>query len=109
MEKEENLNPNQRGKDMSKLLSNTLGNILSIMGVVLTETQLDTIEHITAIVCMVVGLLITITSSILIPLYRWYKKSKEDGKITEEEIQEGVKIIVDGSKEVKDKVDRKDK
>ena len=89
---------------MNRTLGSILGNILSAMGVALSESQLDQIEHITAIVCMVVGLLITIVSSVGIPLYKWWKKAKEDGKITSEEIKEAEEIIKTGSESVKDKI-----
>ena len=93
---------------MKKLISSAFGNVLSITGVVLTQEQLESVESITAIICMVVGLLITIVSSIIIPLIKWWKKSKADGKITDEEIQEGIEIIENGVKELKDKKEDKE-
>ncbi len=79
------------------------------MGVALSESQLDQLEHITAIVCMVVGLLITITSSVLIPLYKWWKKAKKDGKIDDEEIKEAEQIVKNGSESIKDNLKDFDK
>lgn len=94
---------------MKKSLLSGLGNIISILGVTLTPQDLENVEHITAIICMVVGLLITITCSIVIPFIKWWKKAKQDGKITEEEIEEGANIIKDGLKDVKDSLDDKNK
>lgn len=94
---------------MNRTLANILGNILSAMGVALSESQLDQLEHITAIVCMVVGLLITITSSVLIPLYKWWKKAKKDGKIDDEEIKEAEQIVKNGSESIKDNLKDFDK
>ena len=88
---------------MKKSLFSMLGNVLSVIGVALTPQQLENVEHITAIICMIVGLLITIICSIIIPLIKWWKKAKADGKITEDEIQEGVQIIQDGLNNLKDK------
>ena len=88
---------------MKKSLFSLLGNALSIMGVALTPQELENAEHITAIICMIVGLLITIVCSIVIPLIKWWKKAKADGKITEDEIKEGVEIIENGINELKDK------
>ena len=34
-------------------------------------------------------------------LYNWYKKAKADGKITKDEVKEGVGIITEGFKELK--------
>ena len=70
---------------MRKMLSAIVGNILSICGVALTEPQLQNLEHIMSIICMVLGLLITIVSVVIIPLIKWWKEAKKDGKIDEEE------------------------
>ena len=88
---------------MKKSLFSLLGNALSVVGVALTPQELENAEHITAIICMIVGLLITIICSIVIPLIKWWKKAKADGKITEDEIKEGVEIIENGINELKDK------
>ena len=88
---------------MKKSLFSMLGNALSILGVALTPQELENAEHITAIICMIVGLLITIVCSIVIPFIKWWKKAKADGKITEDEIKEGVEIIENGINELKDK------
>ena len=88
---------------MKKSLFSLLGNALSVVGVALTPQELENAEHITAIICMVVGLLITIVCSIVIPFIKWWKKAKADGKITEDEIKEGVEIIENGINELKDK------
>ena len=93
---------------MKKLVSSAFGNVLSILGVALTQEQLESVESITAIICMVLGLLITITSSIIIPLVKWWKKAKADDKITDEEIQEGIEIIQNGINELKDKKEDKE-
>ena len=93
---------------MKKLVSSAFGNVLSVLGVVLTQEQLESVESITAIICMVIGLLITIISSIIIPLVKWWKKAKADGKITNEEIQEGIEIIQNGVNELKDKKEDKE-
>lgn len=90
---------------MKKSLFSFLGNAVSILGVALTPQDLENIEHITAIICMVVGLAITITGSIIIPLYKWWKNAKKDGKITKEEINEGKNILQEGINDVKEVVD----
>lgn len=96
---------------MKKSILSAFGNMLSILGVALTPQELESVEHITAIICMIIGLLITIISSIVIPLIKWWKNAKADGKITEDEIQEGVDIIQNGIDELKDKSkeDKEDK
>ena len=93
---------------MKKSLFSMLGNALSILGVALTPQELESVEHITAIICMIVGLLITIVCSIIIPLIKWWKNAKADGKITDEEIQEGIEIIQNGINDLKDKKEDKE-
>ena len=85
------------------LIGSLVGNALSCVGVALTDTQLQTAESIVSIVCAVTGVLMTITFSIILPLIRWYNKAKKDGKITSEEVQEGLEILDDGIKDLKDK------
>ena len=60
----------------------------------------------------IVGLVLSVIISILIivdKIHTWWKKAKADGKITEDEIEEGVKIIEDGAKEIKDHIDKDNK
>ncbi len=93
---------------MKKSLMSILGNALSVVGVALTPQELESVEHITAIICMVIGLLITIASSIVIPLIKWWKKAKADGKITKDELNEGADIIENGINDLKDKIEDKE-
>ena len=60
----------------------------------------------------IIELVVSIVVSIVILAYRlwkWWKEAKKDGKITKEEIEEGVDIIVDGVDEIKDKTKKEDK
>ena len=41
--------------------------------------------------------------TIILGLRAWWKDAKKDGKITSDEIQEGVKIVQDGLETLKDK------
>lgn len=93
---------------MKKSLMSILGNALSVVGVTLTPQELESVEHITAIICMVIGLLITIVSSIIIPLIKWWKNAKADGKITNDELNEGANIIANGVSNLKDKIEDKE-
>ena len=71
---------------------------------VLTATQTkEVFEIISLILSIIISVLI-----ILSKIISWYKKAKEDGKITKEEINEGVGIIVDGANEIKDKIKNKE-
>lgn len=85
-----------------EIIGSMFGNAFSILGVTLTQEELASAEHITAIICMIVGLLITIICSIVIPLIKWWKNAKADGKISKDEIDEAIQIIEDGTKQIND-------
>ena len=87
----------------TKLVGGIVGTAISTMGMVISTEQL---EQIVSIVCSVIGVLIVIVTSLIVPLVKWYKKSKQDGVITKEEIQEGKEIITTGAKEVKDAIEK---
>ena len=72
------------------------GTTLSAVG---TSLQTSEVLQIISLVLTIIGSLITIAMAIT----NWWKKAKADGKITSEEIQEGVQIIQDGIKTLKDK------
>lgn len=94
---------------MKKFLASAFGNVLSCLGVVLTEADLENLEHVVAIICLVVGLLITITTSVIIPFIKWWKKAKEDGKIDNEEAKEGKNIFLRLVQILKNFFNKKDK
>lgn len=71
---------------------------------VLTATQTKEVFEIISLILSIIISVLIIFSKII----SWYKKAKEDGKITKEEINEGVGIIVDGVNEVKDKIKNKE-
>ena len=39
-------------------------------------------------------------------IYSWWKKASADGKVTPEEIKEGVDIVKGGTEEIKDHIDK---
>lgn len=80
------------------------GVILSGVGAGLSLEQL---QQIISIICTCIGAIIVLITSVIIPLVKWYKKSKEDGKITKEELEEGKEIISNGVKTIKDSLDKK--
>ena len=61
-------------------------------------------------VLRMVGLALSVTISILIiidKMISWWKKAKADGKITEDEIKEGIEIVKEGSEDIKDHIEKK--
>ena len=64
---------------------------------VLTATQIETVLRIANLVLAVLISVLILVSRII----DWYKKAKADGKITADEVKEGVEIIKDGAEEIK--------
>lgn len=86
----------------TELIVGSVGTTLSAVG---TASQTNDVLQTISLVITILGGIITF---IIVPLVNWYIKAKEDGKITKDEIKEGVDIIVDGVDKLQDK-DRKDK
>lgn len=82
------------------------GGVGTGLGVIGTATQTNEILQTISLIVTIVGAII---SMIIVPLISWWQKAKKDGKITEEEIQEGIGIISDGLDSLKDKKDKEDK
>ena len=56
----------------------------------------------------IASFVLSILISILILVSRiitWWKEAKKDGKITKDEIKEGVNIVTEGVKDIKDQID----
>lgn len=71
-----------------------------------TGTALQT-EEVLRIVSLIITILGAIISMIVLPLLTWYKNAKKDGKITQEEIKDGLDTLQDGIEGVKDALDDK--
>lgn len=70
---------------------------------VLTATQLETVLKIANLILAIIISLIVLISR----LVDWWKRAKADGKITKDEVKEGVEIITDGVKEIQDHLNDK--
>lgn len=82
-----------------ELIGGTIGTALSAVG---TATQLNEVLQTISLILTILGALFTF---VIMPLWAWYRKAKADGKITKEELKEGIEIVKDGSQSVKDKVE----
>ena len=85
-----------------ELIGGSIGTALSAVG---TGLQTNDILQTISLIITIVGGLITF---IIVPLVTWYKNAKKDGKIDAEELEEGVKIVIDGSEKIKGQVEDKD-
>ena len=88
-----------------EILEGSVGTILSAVG---TAVQVDEVLKYISLGITILG---GIISMIIIPLWNWYKEAKRDGKITKDELEQGVKIAsdgVNGVKQITGKEDTKD-
>lgn len=84
-----------------ELITGTVGTALSAIGT-LMQTN-DVLETISLCITILGGII----TFVIVPLYNWYKKSKSDGKITADEIKDGLDELADGLDKVKDDIDGK--
>lgn len=84
--------------DLKYLCAGTFGTIFSTVGSIL---QTNEILQLIATILTIVG---SIISFIVVPLVNWYNTSKKDGKITADEVKEGVEIIATGIGQVKEEI-----
>ena len=85
----------------NEIIVGSTGTALSVIG---TATQTNEILQTISLIITITGALITYIG---IPLFAWYKKSKADGKITKEEIKEGIDIAKNGAEKIKKEEDKK--
>ena len=86
-----------------ELIGGAVGTALSATGTALqTNELLQTIS-------LIITILGAIISMIVLPLLTWYKNAKKDGKITKDEIKEGIDTLQEGIEGVKDSLDDKKK
>ncbi len=69
-----------------------IGSGITLTTAVMTSMNID---NVLSIVLTVLGCISGVLS-IMLTLYKWIKKVKEDGQLTEEEIDEGINIIQSG-------------
>ena len=89
------------------LVGGTVGTMISALAI--NVDNLRSIESIVAIVCTSLGLLITIITSLIIPLCKWYARSKKDGKISADEVVDGVETLKDGLQNLKNNLEEEHK
>lgn len=83
-----------------ELAASLSGNVLTAAGAVMSPSEM---LQIISLVLTIIGTCITF---IIIPLVNWYRSAKSDGKITVEEIKEGVEILKDGIEDTKSEIDK---
>lgn len=93
-------------------MNNNHGWIGTGISAILTIMQTNEVFQIISLVLTIITTLLTF----IFTIYKWIKLSKEDGKIDEDEIKQGIEIVEDFkesldkiSEEFNDKEDKKDK
>lgn len=84
---------------MKKSVFEVFGNGLMY---ILTAVQTQEIFEIISLVLSIIISILIIVSKIA----SWFKKANEDGKITKDELKEGVDILNEGIKDIKDKTEK---
>lgn len=85
--------------NVKSFIGGVSGSAVSFLGL-----SLEDADHIVGIICGVVGLIITIVSTIILPLLRRIKKAKADGKITLDEVADIIENTTEDIKKVNDNI-----
>lgn len=87
--------------ESEKLLGALIGNVVSTAG------WLQDMENIVSIICCIAGLIITLITCVIVPVWKKIAEAKKDGVITPDELDEIADTLQDGidsiNKEKKDK------
>ena len=78
-----------------KLCGAIIGNAVTAAG------WLQDMENIVSIVCCIAGLLITVVTCVIVPLWKKIQSAKEDGKLTPDELQDIADTLKDGIDQIK--------
>ena len=84
-----------------KFLGALIGNVVSTAG------WLQDMENIVSIVCCIAGLIITLITCVIVPVWKKIAEAKKDGVITPDELGEIADTLQDGIDSInKEKKDR---
>ena len=78
-----------------KLFGALIGNVVATVG------WLQDMENIVSIVCCIVGLVITVITCVIIPVWKKILDAKKDGKITPDELGEIADTLQEGTDKIK--------
>ena len=78
-----------------KLFGALIGNVVATVG------WLQDMENIISIVCCIVGLVITIITYVIVPVWKKIAEAKKDGKITPDELEEIADTLQEGIDKIK--------
>ena len=80
------------------------GGVGAALGVVGTATQVNETLQTISLIITILGALV---SFVVVPLLNWFKDAKKDGKITTDEISEGVETLQEGISKTQETIEKK--
>lgn len=78
--------------DKDALVGGITGTAVSIAGCM----DMQTTYYWVNLILGIIGAVITLVTAVIIPLWKWWKKSKEDNNISAEELDELQRLIKEG-------------
>lgn len=81
--------------ETEKLLGALIGNAVSTAG------WLQDMENIVSIVCCIAGLIITLITCVIVPVWKKIADAKKDGVLTPDELDEIADTLQDGLDQIK--------
>ena len=81
--------------ETEKLLGALIGNAVSTAG------WLQDMENIVSIVCCIAGLIITLITCVIVPVWKKIAEAKKDGVLTPDELDEIANTLQDGLDQIK--------
>lgn len=85
----------------NELIAGGVGTALSAVG---TATQVNETLQTISLIITILGALV---SFVVVPLLNWFKEAKKDGKITTDELSEGVETLQEGISKTQETIEKK--
>lgn len=82
---------------------NWINEALSGAGIVIGVDLIST-KELLGLILVIINIIIAILSLVL-KVVQWYKNAKADGKITSDEVSEGIEIINTGAEDIKKEIE----
>lgn len=79
------------------------GGVGAVLGSVGTALQVNELLQTISLVITILG---GIVSFIIVPIISWRSKAKQDGKISDEELEEAAHILDEGAKKTKEEIEK---
>ena len=88
-------------------MDNTYKFVGGITGTVISSAGcLTDMENIVSMVCAIIGLLVTIVTCVIVPVWRKIAKASEDGEVTPDELDDIANTLKDGISKIDHKEDK---